>query len=152
MRQQSISKKTGFVMAAVAALALTFGATSADAGGYKNKHKHQSNHYKNNDSAAIVLGTLGVLGWVLHSSNNHDYNYSQISYSRRNHRRHKRHNWKRRHASNYGHSYQSACYPVKKVGYWHGRKAKIGGTACVDAYGDRYVVKGSRYLIKYLYY
>ncbi|MGY8990659.1 MAG: hypothetical protein ACKVHL_03610 [Rhodospirillales bacterium] len=40
---------------------------------------------------------------------------------------------------------------MKKRGYWHGNRAKIGGTACVDAYGNGYVVKGSRYLIKYLY-
>ena len=159
MRQQSIHKRTGFVMATVAALALAFGATTADAGGYKNKHagkhhgkhygKNYGKHYKHNNSAAIVLGTLGVIGWTLHSGNYYDN--SPVSYSRRQHRRHKRHYSKHYYASNYGHSYQGHCYPVKKIGYWHGKKAKIGGTACVDAYGDRYVVKGSRYVIRYLY-
>jgi len=158
MRQQSQNKKTGFVMAAIAALALTFGPGIAEAGGYKNKYhgkhhsSHQGKHYKrynkHNDDAAIVLGALGVLGWAFHSDG-HRYNKHYISQSRRHYRRHNRRHWK--HASNYDRGYQGSCHPVKKRGYWHGNRAKIGGTACVDAYGNRYVVKGSRYLIKYLY-
>ena len=29
--------------------------------------------------------------------------------------------------------------------------SEIGGTACVNAYGNYYVINGSRYLIRYLY-
>ena len=158
MRQQSQNNRTGFVIAAIAAMALIFGPGIAEAGRYKNKYhsKHHGKHYgsyhskpykryyKHNDGAAIVLGALGVLGWALHSDgyNNNKHYVAQS-------RRHKRRHWK--HASNYNQGYQSSCHQVKKRGYWRGHRAKIGGTACVDDYGNRYVLNGSRYLNRYLY-
>ena len=155
MRHPSQNNRSGFIMAAIAAIALTFGPGIAEAGGYKHKYhgKHHSSHhgkhyYKHKKGAAIVLGTLGVIGWAFHSDG-HRYNKHYISKSRRHYRRHKRRHWK--HASNYDHGYQGSCHPVKKRGYWRGHRAKIGGTACIDAYGNHYVVKGSRYLIRYLY-
>jgi len=43
------------------------------------------------------------------------------------------------------------CRKVSKHGYYHGRKARIGGTMCYDRYGDPYIVQGSRYVIDYYY-
>ena len=45
--------------------------------------------------------------------------------------------------------YGRACHTVSKIGYDNGRKAKIGGTMCYNAYGNSYVVKGSRHVIHY---
>ena len=40
------------------------------------------------------------------------------------------------------------CHSVSKWAYDdYGQKLKIGGTMCYDAYGQAYVVPGSRYLI-----
>jgi len=41
------------------------------------------------------------------------------------------------------------CHPVWKRGHWRGYPAKVGGTMCYDAYGQGFVVRGSRYLIHY---
>lgn len=38
------------------------------------------------------------------------------------------------------------CHPVSKVAYRHGRGVRVGGTMCYDAYGNAYIVKGSRWL------
>ena len=43
------------------------------------------------------------------------------------------------------------CHRTSKIGYWHGYRARIGGTMCYDAYGYPYIVPGSRYLIHYIY-
>ena len=42
------------------------------------------------------------------------------------------------------------CYEVTKVYEHYGRPALFGGTQCRDHYGDRWIVDGSRYLIRYL--
>ena len=153
MRQKSFNKKTGFVMAAVAALTLAFGITSAEAGGRKNKHhgyksygwshgKYYGKHYKKRHNkrhkyrrgSVVVLGPLSVLGWVLHDIHGHYPNYNLRQ-------------WQPQYVS----GYQNGCTPVSKIGRWHGHRAQIGGTACVNAYGNYYVINGSRYLIRYLY-
>lgn len=41
------------------------------------------------------------------------------------------------------------CRATSKVGYDHGRRARIGGTMCYDTYGTPYIVRGSRYIIQY---
>ncbi len=43
------------------------------------------------------------------------------------------------------------CHRTSRIGYWHGYRARIGGTVCYDAYGYPYIVPGSRYLIHYIY-
>ncbi len=48
--------------------------------------------------------------------------------------------------------YGPNCHRVSKIGYFHGRKAYIGGTGCYDRYGAFYVIPGSRYVINYIYY
>lgn len=50
-----------------------------------------------------------------------------------------------------GSSYRGGgdCYPVEKHGYYHGRRALIGGLMCTDAYGYAYIRPGSRYVIRY---
>lgn len=48
--------------------------------------------------------------------------------------------------------YQAArpCHPTSKIGFGdYGRRARIGGTMCYDAYGRPYIVQGSRYIIQY---
>ena len=42
-----------------------------------------------------------------------------------------------------------ACQRVTKIGYWHGRRAIVGGRGCQDRYGNFYMVPQSRYLIRY---
>ena len=83
--------------------------------------------------------------------------YRQPYYGRRH--KHRRHFNRRRKHNNYYYSnnyYQNGpryanqgCQPTSKSGYWHGRQARIGGTMCYDAYGNGYIVQGSRYLIHY---
>ena len=41
------------------------------------------------------------------------------------------------------------CHATSKVGFDHGRRARIGGTMCYDTYGSPYIVRGSRYIIRY---
>lgn len=42
------------------------------------------------------------------------------------------------------------CHSTSKIGFdTYGRRARIGGTMCYDAYGTPYVVQGSRYIIQY---
>ena len=60
MRQQSLNERSGLCMAAVAALALVFGAGTAEAGGYKHKYfGHYAKQYKYHNGAGSVLGALG---------------------------------------------------------------------------------------------
>ncbi|MGA0395172.1 MAG: hypothetical protein ACO3MW_14055 [Rhodospirillales bacterium] len=157
MRQHTIKNRSGFAMAAIAALGLMLTTSLAEAGGYKHKYngkyhshyygKHYKKHFKHHGNKTVILGALGLRGWGLHSDN-HYYVHPNATYKHRHsYKRYKRRAWK--HAYNDNHD--GSCYPVKKKGYWRGHRAKIGGTACVDRYGNTYIVKGSRYLIRYLY-
>ena len=48
----------------------------------------------------------------------------------------------------YHHGSARSCHPVHKwVTDHYGRQSQIGGTMCYDAYGNGYVVPGSRYVI-----
>ncbi len=41
------------------------------------------------------------------------------------------------------------CRATSKIGFdGYGRRARIGGTMCYDAYGTPYIVRGSRYIIQ----
>lgn len=161
MRQRLKNDRARFLntaMAAIAAIGLVFSATTADAGGYKHKygfHGKHYKHYKHYGGATILLGTLG---YALTSSHKykHHYGYKSHGYRhygsyRHKHKYYKRRFWKHHYAADDHYGYSRKCHAVKKVGYWHGYKAKIGGTACKDGYGGYYIVKGSRYLIRYLH-
>lgn len=43
------------------------------------------------------------------------------------------------------------CYPVAKIDYYRGRRARIGALMCYDDYGYAYIRAGSRYLIEFYY-
>ncbi len=97
---------------------------------YKHGHGHGHGHYK-------------------HHNHKHDYgNYRDSDHYpwRYDKRGYKRHVKVHRFHGGYD------CHPVKKKGYFHGRPAKVGGTMCYDRYGNAYIAKGSRYVIKYLDY
>ncbi len=42
------------------------------------------------------------------------------------------------------------CRPITGTGYLNGRPALYGGTACYDAWGNAYAMRGSEYFIRYL--
>lgn len=48
--------------------------------------------------------------------------------------------------------YGAACRPVKVVGWHHGRRALFGQVLCVNRFGQRSYMRGSRYLIRYLHH
>jgi hypothetical protein len=48
--------------------------------------------------------------------------------------------------------YGGACRPVKVVGWHRGHRALFGQVLCVNRYGQRSYLRGSRYLIRYLYH
>ena len=104
-------------------------------GHYKKKHKkkrykHSHGHYKHHHKRDY--------------GNYRDSDHYPWRYDKRGYKRHvKVHRY---HGGGYD------CHPVKKKGYFHGRPAKIGGTMCYDRYGNGYIAKGSRYVIKYLGY
>ena len=72
------------------------------------------------------------------------YNSHGYGYRDKNHRRYGKHaGYKNKHLGRYD------CHAVSKWAYGdYGQKLKIGGTMCYDAYGQSYVVPGSRYLIR----
>lgn len=49
----------------------------------------------------------------------------------------------------YSRGYNNSCRRVTRRGYWHGRRALIGGRECVNARGYSYIAPNSRYLIRY---
>lgn len=161
MKRQPKKNRIGFLnyaMAVITAAGFVFATTTAEAGGYKHKHgyhKKYYKHYKHYDGATILLGTLGY-ALIGKQKYKHHYGYKSHSFKhygsyRHKHKYYKRRHWKHHYAADDHYGYSGKCHAVKKVGYWHGQKAKIGGTACADGYGNYYVVKGSRYLIRYLY-
>jgi hypothetical protein len=48
--------------------------------------------------------------------------------------------------------YGGACRPVKVVGWHRGHRALFGEVLCVNRFGQRSFLRGSRYLIRYLYH
>jgi hypothetical protein len=50
-----------------------------------------------------------------------------------------------------GRYYGAACRPVKVVGWHYGHRALFGQVVCVNRFGQRSTLRGSRYLIRYLY-
>lgn len=115
-------------------------------------------------AAADKLGVgITPYGFSLHYNSSpyygkrNNYGYRKPYYGRRHNKRRRLNNQYYYNNSYNGYnSYQSGpgyanqgCQATSKTGYWQGRQAKIGGTMCYDAYGNSYVVQGSRYLIHY---
>jgi hypothetical protein len=48
--------------------------------------------------------------------------------------------------------YGVACRPVKVVGWHYGQRALFGQLVCVNRFGQHSTLRGSRYLIRYLYH
>jgi len=48
--------------------------------------------------------------------------------------------------------YGAACRPIKVVGWHRGHRALFGQVLCVNRFGQRSTLRGSRYLIRYLYH
>ena len=96
---------------------------------YREKHRKHRKHHKRHDRS-----------YRHHYDNGYDYG-RHAWHGHRHHKKHRR--FKRRH-------YVDSCHAVRKKGYWHGYYAVIGGTMCYDRRGRAYIVRGSRYLIRYL--
>ena len=121
---------------------------------------------------SVTIGWSNGYGFSSRHHGRYERHHRPYFAPRRHYRGHGRHYRDRRHHAPryYGHSrrhysytdgyragprYRShvpsaaACHPVFRFGIWHGRPAKAGGTMCYNAYGNGYVVSGSRYLIHY---
>jgi len=106
--------------------------------------------------AAILVSTMAfaATGNTLAGHASHDRHTTSGAHvgvktghgDHRGHGSHKRRHYYDGHRHGY---YRHDCHKVSKHGYYHGRKAKIGGTMCYDRYGDPYIVQGSRYVIHY---
>ncbi len=114
---------------------LGFTATPAVAGGYAltlgHHNGHSHGHYSYN--------------YDHHYSYGHNYSYgNSYNYRQPNYYQSRSHN-------NYNNtsSYSKPCHQVSKtIVNDYGEYQRIGGTMCYDSYGQAYVVKGSRYLIR----
>jgi len=102
-----------------------------------------------------------------HSEYHHHHKNGQVTHSHEDGKHQHRHKRKR---SNVYHGYGQKkyksndfnisyredhplhCWPVQKVGYWHGKKALVGGKMCRNSHGNEYVIPSSRYLINYYYH
>lgn len=120
-------------------------------GHYKKHHKkhhkhghHKKGHYKHDRGYDDYGYRHGKHHGKRDYGNYRDSDHYGWRYDKRGYKRHvKVHRY---HGGGYD------CHPVKKKGYFHGRPAKVGGTMCYDRYGNGYIAKGSRYLIKYIHY
>lgn len=129
-----------------------------------------------NQAAAREAGVLKVHHFKRHHAKRHHFkrHHAKRHFKRHHFKRHKGHHAKRRHfhhrhlkgklhghhrghsprhsyASRYGYAGRGGCHEVSKVGHHHGQKALIGGVMCYDSHGRGYVVKGSRYVVRYLH-
>ena len=161
MRTQAIT------LATCMAVLGTLGSGTAQAGGYDRGH--------GGDAVAGLLAGALVAGAIYASHDDHYRSPRHHGYkSRRHHgyksRRHHGYKSRRHHGYKYryrghrggykfryrggygrrGHGgYSRSCHKVSKHGYYHGRKARIGGTMCYGRHGKAYIVRGSRYVIDY---
>lgn len=117
-----------------------------------------------NHASAKEAGLVKVHHFKRHHAKRHHFkrHHAKRHHFKRHHfKRHKGHHAKRRHFhrrphhghfSRHGYAARGGCHEVTKVGHRHGQKALIGGVMCYDGYGRGYVVKGSRYVIRYLHH
>ena len=99
--------------------------------GHHYGHHNHSNHYSHNYKRKHYYKRS-----YSRKHNHHGYGYSN------QHRSYKKHHGYKKHVGRYD------CHAVTKWAHDdYGRKLKIGGTMCYDAYGRSYVVPGSRYVI-----
>ena len=141
--------------AAIGALAVALVVSGpAWADGYRH-HRHDGG----DRGSYVMLGSglkhLGHYGFKKHRYS-HD-NSGKHRHVRKHHARKHRYEHSFKHHGGDDHvrkgyvKRNSGCHPVSKVRWDRGRKARFGGTLCYDAYGNGFIVPGSRYLIGYLY-
>lgn len=122
-----------------------------DDGGRRGDHRagkyakgHDGHGHKHGRQRRQVEHFVGKHG----HGHNHRYGHGRHDYRGNGFRAHHGGYFGRLQVSSHGH--RGACHTVSKIGYRHGQKALIGGTACYDRYGNFYVLEGSRYIIRYL--
>lgn len=118
-----------------AVLGLLISGNVAGAGTYFRGHHGHNNIHDRHHGHSVLHYAYPILNHLLYRS-----------FSR--HHRRPGHNIHRHrgHGFNSGHN---RCRRVSKHDYHHGREALIGGTLCYDSYGNPYIVRGSRYIIRY---
>jgi len=144
----------GFLIATVLGFGL-LGASVLTAGSAQASEKYNHRTY----GGYPVYEYFGVL--LYGAPNRHyrpEYERDREDY-RPSHRHARRHNHHERYVSTPRQEYRQGrmdyqairpCHPTSKIGYVdYGRRARIGGTMCYDAYGKPYIVQGSRYIIQY---
>ena len=144
----------GFLIAAALGLGL-LGAGVPTAGSALASEKHDHRSY----GGKPVYKYFGALLYGAQRHNyrpdyrrdRHDYRPAPRRAHRDRHR--KRHTYyKQRRVYQQGRrGYQAVrpCHATSKIGFdGYGRRARIGGTMCYDAYGTPYIVRGSRYIIQ----
>ena len=76
-----------------------------------------------------------------HSHSRHRHSRTHLKHGHATQRQHE-HDRRGRYTSH-------ECRTVIKKAYEHGRLAKIAGKLCYDRHGNPYIVKGSRYVVRY---
>ena len=152
---KTMSKAMAPKAAAICAFAVALVISgSAWADGYRH-HRHDGGYHGSYVVLGYGLKHLGHQGFKKHRHSHYDGG-KHHHYKKRHARKHRHKHRVKRHRG-YGHfgkgytRHSYGCHPVSKVKWHHGRKARFGGTMCYDAYGNGYVVPGSRYFIGYLY-
>ena len=80
----------------------------------------------------------------------HNYGRNRLNHQSNRYSHGRRHNNPRPHNySRHNYTRHRGCHQTSKIGYRHGRKAKIGGTMCYNRYGKGYIVSGSHHVIRY---
>ncbi len=146
----------GFLISAAVALGL-LGASVSTAGtalaSGQDDHRRDGGYSLNKYFGALLYGQP-------HHYSRQGYRQGYRNDDRRGYRDGQRHGYSKRytykpkrHADRQGRrDYRAArpCYATSKVGFDdHGRRARIGGTMCYNAYGTPYIVRGSRHIIHY---
>jgi hypothetical protein len=112
--------------------------------------------YSKSESTYQNFGVL-LLGTPNHRYRNnyrrdrHDFRPSHRRAFRHSHRKHRTYKKQRRAYRQGRMDYQAVrpCRATSKIGFdGYGRRARIGGTMCYDAYGRPYIVRGSRFIIQ----
>jgi len=117
------------------AFSLAFAGPATAGGGHQEQYGYGALH-------AAVAG-LAVYSAISHGRGRGGH------YEGPHHSRHGGHHRDGHRGGTSDYYHDEGCHKVYKHGYYHGRKARIGGTQCYDSYGNPYIVQGSRYVVEY---
>lgn len=138
-----------FGLGVLGATVLTTGTALASG---ENDHRIYGSHSVHNYFGALLYGSPHHYRQDHRNKYRYRHPRSHRHVNRHGHRKHSTYLPKRRahnHRNTSYHAIQS-CHATSKAGFDdYGRRVRIGGTMCYNAYGAPYIVRGSRHIIRY---